>query len=512
MDLITGGITGSEVQTGYGGPFVGAPAVLAVDSDNAVDQYQLVLVDVSGFTETITSVTLGGEACDIAENDPTDDLIQVRMPGNLATGTYSLIVSGATETATISGISYTKTHPYTSPVGAVDSNSLFSSPVLITAGTYHRIVSGPSNGTLDVATAEAQGLWANDVADIYTPDAGFTGDDVVVIEVLFDDGTTDTINATITVESQVDTTPDPFTVPALTDQPLDQWVEFAPVTVSGIDAGEAITASVSGTDVEYAVDAGAGFGAFTTTPTPVQLGYVIKPRIRTAGAFETEKTGLLSIGSESSALSATTRAAVLPTLDVPVPDISVGQGDAVTIDLDDHFSGAIAYGVSGFPVDSGLSLVGSVLSGAPNQNDVAASPYTLTINAYTADGSVQDYAQVTVVDDVGPVVSVNPLTTVNTAPIVSGASGDAVTLTLVVSDGTTDATYNPAPVDGAWTQQLSPLAVGDYTMTLTGQDAAGNPATQATATLRIVSQTLDRRGLFRRLFSSQDNFHRQLFR
>lgn len=504
MELITGGISGAYLQTGYIGPFVGAPAVVSVDSDNAVNQYQLVLVDVSGFSESISSVTLNGVACVVAENDPSDDQIQVRIPGTLATGTYSMVVSGATETATITGISYTQTHPYSSPVGSVDSNSLFSSPVLITAGTYHRIVSGPSNGTLDAATAEADDLWGNDVADIYTPAAGFTGEDTVAIEVLFDDGTKDTITATITVEAQVDTDPDSFTVDPLTNQALDQWVEFPAIEVTGIDAGEEISVSVTGTDVQYAVDAGAGFAGFTAATTNVQLGYLVKPRIRTANGFEVERTGSIAIGSQSSGLSATTRAAVLPTLDSALPDLNLGQGDAVSVDLDNYFSGASSYGLSGLPANSGLEFDGSVLSGTTNVDDIEASPFTLVATAYSADGSIQDSFDVTVVDDIAPAVTVNPLTTLDTTPVASGSAGDATSLTLVVEgvDVTHSSTYSPIISSGSWIQQLNQLAIGTYTMTATGVDDAGNE-TVVSATLKVVEQiATSPRGLFQPLFRS----------
>ena len=504
MDLITGGISGADLQTGYIGPFVGAPAVVSVDSDNAVNQYQLVFVDVSGFTESISSVTLNGVDCVVTENDPTDDQIQVRVPGTLATGTYTMVVSGATETATITGVDYTQIAPFTSPVGDVDSNSGFSSPIKITPGTFHWIESGPSNGTLDSARAEAEGLWANDITDIYTPNVGFTGEDFIVFGLLFDDGTTDTITATITVEAQVDTDPDAFTVDPLTNQALDQWVEFPAIEVTGIDAGEEIAVSVTGTDVQYAVDAGAGFAGFTAATTNVQLGYLVKPRIRTANGFEVERTGSLAIGSQSSSLSATTRAAVLPTLDSALPDLNLGQGDAVSVDLDNYFSGASSYGLSGLPSNSGLEFDGSVLSGTTNVDDIEASPFTLVATAYSSDGSIQDSFDVTVIDDIAPAVTINPLTTLDTTPVASGSAGDATSLTLDVEgvDVTHSSTYSPTISSGSWTQQLNELAIGTYTMTATGVDDAGNE-TVVSATLKVVEQiATSPRGLFQPLFRS----------
>ena len=87
------------------------------------------------------------------------------------------------------------------------------------------------------------------------------------------------------------------------------------------------------------------------------------------------------------------------------------------------------------------------------------------------------------VDGVRPVISINPLTTLDTSPIVSGSAGDATSLTLVV---TGVGTYTPTPSGGSWSQQLPTLALGDYAMTLNGMDAAGNAATEKTAALRIL--------------------------
>jgi len=613
MDLITGGINGSDLQTGYIGPFVGAPAIGTVDTDDAVNQYQQsVTIPLTNFGEEITAVTLAGETCAI-QSQVIGTSVTVDFPGNLATGSYTLSVSGATESATKS-IDYTQTHPYTSPVGSVDSNSLFSSPVLITAGTYHRIVNGPSNGTLDAATAEADDIWGNDVADIYTPDEGFTGDDAVEIEVLFDDGTTDTINATITVEEPADTTPAAFTFTDQTGVDLGATVESNAITVTGVDAGESIAISVTGgeyavdsgsgygaftsssgtvglndqvkvrhtssasnstatntvltiggvsdtftsttkapadltpdafsftdqtgvepesvaesntitvagvdagedvavsvTGGEYAVDAGAGFGAFTSTGTNVQLGYQIKVRNTASSEFETATNTTLTVGGVSDTFTRTTRAAVLPTQDVTLSDLNLGETDAVSIDLDDYFSGASSYTLTGIPTDSGLSFSGSVLSGNVNKDDIAASPFTLTATAISADGSINDAFSVTVVDDIGPVISVNPLTTLDTAPIVSGSAGDATSLTLVVSGV---GTYNPTPSGGTWSQQLPTLSLGEYAMTLNGEDAAGNPAVESSATLNVVDEIVsDSAGLFRSLFTSQGiELFRKLFR
>jgi hypothetical protein len=112
--------------------------------------------------------------------------------------------------------------------------------------------------------------------------------------------------------------------------------------------------------------------------------------------------------------------------------------------------------------------------------DEAGNDASLTLN------SVGDTSAV-LVDGVSPTLSIYALTTLDTAPIVSGISGDAVSLTLVV-DGTT---YNPTPSAGSWTQQLPTLAPNSYPMTLNGEDAEGVPAEEVQATLLIIEAVVN---------------------
>tara|TARA_R100000322_G_scaffold159765_2_gene120900 strand:+ start:1837 stop:2151 length:315 start_codon:yes stop_codon:yes gene_type:complete len=81
------------------------------------------------------------------------------------------------EGAYVGGVQY----PYTCPYGDVDANSIFSSQK-VTDGQKFRIVSLPSGGVLDAARAEVEGLWGNDINDIYTPPGGFAGPVTIGIE------------------------------------------------------------------------------------------------------------------------------------------------------------------------------------------------------------------------------------------------------------------------------------------------------------------------------------------
>lgn len=146
-----------------------------------------------------------------------------------------------------------------------------------------------------------------------------------------------------------------------------------------------------------------------------------------------------------------------------------GTGTAASV-----FSYAIQEGDSG-----GISVTSLTLDGGTIR-DAALNDADLTLNA------IGDTSGITV-DGIRPVVSVNSLTTTDTDPIITGSSGDATSLTLVV---TGIGTYNPVPSGGSWSQQLPISALGDYPMTLNGTDANGNAAVEAVGTLSIVEEVL----------------------
>lgn len=307
-----------------------------------------------------------------------------------------------------------------------------------------------------------------------------------------------------------DTTPDAFSFTDQTGVEPESVDESNAITITGVDAGEDIAVTITGGQYAVSTDGGSSFGGWTSAGTNVQLNHQIKVRNTASSEFSTAANTTLTAGGVSDTFTRTTRAAVLPTLDTPIPDLDLGETDAVNLDLDDHFSGASSYTLTGIPTDSGLSFSGSVLSGNVNKDDIAASPFNLTATAFSADGSIQDVFEVVVVDDIVPVISINSLTTTDTTPVVTGSAGDATSLTLVVNS----VTYNPTPSGGTWSQQLPELALDTYPMTLNGQDAAGNDAVEATAVLTVVDEIVAAgNGLFRPLFrANKKSTFKNLFR
>jgi hypothetical protein len=171
-----------------------------LDTDNSVTTYQQANASgVSGFGGPITSGSFGGEAVTIIDGDweANSGVVSLRVPGNLATGTYDLVLSDGTDSATSSGVTFTQTHPRPALYGLVDSNSILTGQK-ITEGTRFRFVTTFSNGTLNLSAGDAD-QWANEIGDYYTPDTGFTGDDVAVLERIYDDATTVQYSVTIRV-------------------------------------------------------------------------------------------------------------------------------------------------------------------------------------------------------------------------------------------------------------------------------------------------------------------------
>jgi len=267
-------------------------------------------------------------------------------------------------------------------------------------------------------------------------------------------------------------------------------------TIGTITKGQttaSLTPVYSGTDAdsyEYTLN-GSAWIAFTGT---INLS-ALEPEASQYGAVRAANS--VGAGTPESFSFMTERVPAPPVLNTPLPDLNLGEQQAVNIDLDNYFSLAASYVVAGLPAGSGLSLSGSTITGTTNTNDTDASPLTITVTATNSDGSIQDAFSVSVVDDTPPVLSISPLTTLNTAPVVSGSSGDAISLVLVVNG----VTYNPVPSGGSWLQQLNELPLNTYVMSLNGQDASGNQAIERKALLKVVDEIVaSAGGLFQPLF------------
>ena len=271
MDLNLGYITGSTVEMGYTGAYAGGATINNINTNNTGDQYQQVTATISGFAGDITGFTVGAANGVVVDGTVAGGTVTLRLPGDLATGTYNATVFNGTESALIS-FAFTQTHSYTSPYGLVDSNSVFFDQVL-TEFSYHRVAVPFSNGVLDAAGAEAGSLWGNDLNDIYTPDAGYSGTDTATFEILYADGTTAQWTASAVIADQFASVIDSVTVPADATYTLGQalsltvnWDEVVDVTGT-----PAINLNLSGVNRKATYASGTGTAATVFTYT-IQQG------------------------------------------------------------------------------------------------------------------------------------------------------------------------------------------------------------------------------------------------
>lgn len=110
----------------------------------------------------------------------------------------------------------------------------------------------------------------------------------------------------VTTES-VDITPDQFTLNTVTSVPLSTVVESTEITVLGISAASPISV-VNG---QYAVNTGAGFGAWQTSAGTVSLNDIVKVRHTSSASYETNTQTDLTIGGVSSSFITTTEVQVI---------------------------------------------------------------------------------------------------------------------------------------------------------------------------------------------------------
>ena len=223
-------------------------------------------------------------------------------------------------------------------------------------------------------------------------------------------------------------------------------------------AVEIFTASTSGGDV--------------TSPTVTSVS------VPTAGTYTTGQDLDFTVNaSESVTVTTTGGTPSIPvTVGATVRQAAYVSGNGTSALLFRYTVQAGDEDADGIAVGSSINLNGGTIK------DAAGNDADLTLN------SVGDTSGV-LVDGVAPVISVNGLTTTDTTPNLTGSAGDAVSLTLDVEgiDVVYSQTYNITPSGGSWSQLSDLLALGSYTLTLNGEDAAGNAATEQAATLSVVS-------------------------
>jgi hypothetical protein len=207
-------------------------------------------------------------------------------------------------------------------------------------------------------------------------------------------GVSDTFSTT--TAPPPDTTPDAFSFTDQTDVALSTVVESAPVTISGIAADTDVAVSITGGDYAVSSDSGATWGAYTATAGSVRLNDQVKVRHTSSASLSTATDTVLTVGGISDTFTSTTEAPPRPTILKLMPNVELDEGISFTRALDDYIASADAFDVDGFPAGSGFSydLATRSITGAANNSDVQASPYTVSVTASSGGGYRGDSFQV----------------------------------------------------------------------------------------------------------------------
>ena len=199
-----------------------------------------------------------------------------------------------------------------------------------------------------------------------------------------------------TLAAAPDTTPDTFTLKAITNAPLSV-VRTALMTVSGINASTPI--SISGNSGEYSINN----GNFTSSPGTVNNGDVVIVEQTSSPNYSTETTTTLTIGGVSADFDVTT--IPQPTINVAPVLESIGTLNAVintpfnfTAQASDANGDKLTFSLgSNAPSDATIDPNSGVLSWTPTALD------TFTFDVIVSDGTLTDTQSATIIVSSTPV-------------------------------------------------------------------------------------------------------------
>lgn len=288
---------------------------------------------------TLTSVTVGGVSA-TAINAPSGDgtfVIPTWVNNSVGVplGTQYVVVGDGVKTTGNTDKQIT--------VGAPTGKSFVQlTSVNNSIGYLGYYVSGLEIGAqVEFSTAASLGVSANFIDD----DGGIYSDYAGTQTVRVRDAASGTVVAhQITLGSVADTQPDVFTFTAATGVVPSAVTESGTITVSGVDSGIDIPISVVGG--EYAVNTGAGFGAYTAAATNVRLGYTVKVRGVASASYSTATNVVLTVGGVSDTFTITTLAAPAPTL------VSINSGSVLANSTDNTVT------TTGYTAATGLTIGG----------------------------------------------------------------------------------------------------------------------------------------------------------
>lgn len=270
-----------------------------------------------------------------------------------------------------------------------------------------------------------------------------------------------------TTQATTDNVPDAFTFVDQTGVALGTEVISAPITVTGIDAGVDVLASVTSDSYSVSTDGGATYGGTTTADTNVRLNYKIRVHHTSSANYSSGNnsgqvsTTLTLAGAVSDTFTSTTIA------DTTKPVISLVDGNQ-TITQGDTWT------------DPGYTATDNADGDLTASVTVTGTVDTSTVGDYPLTYSVTDSS-----DNTGTatrtVTVVEAVQTDSTDPVITLTGGNQ---TLTEGDTWVEPGYTATDnVDGDLTASvvvsgaLDTTTAGTYTRVYTVTDAADNTGT-----------------------------------
>jgi len=300
-----------------------------------------------------------------------------------------------------------------------------------------------------------------------------------------------------------DTTPDPFTLSAVTDAPLDTDVSSQSIIIDGIDSPTPI--SISGGF--YSINK----GPFTNAAGSVQKGDSITAQLHTSSLTTTTSTANVTIGGLSQAFSVTTRAPITTPAGLSFPKVTdASNGTTVVSDpqlitgIDPNTVISISGGEYSLDGGSYTSATGTINPGQTVQVRVTSPPdFASSSEAVLTIGGVSSSFQVTTpVADSTPdafsldtLIDITPGTQVtSTAITVSGLNTTAV---ISVSAGDY-AIYDGAtvPANLSFTAANGVVSNGQHVIVRLTASAVGGNTVSSVLSIGGVSSVFSVKSLF----------------
>ncbi|MFQ3212517.1 MAG: hypothetical protein ACI9C9_000036, partial [Marivirga sp.] len=457
-----------------------------------------VTVAVGGATYTVTANGSGNWTIDTGTATPDSGTFSPNVNGsNEVAVTSSDAAGNSTADGTTGELIIDTTAPAIPTVNALTTTD--GTPLLTGTAEIGSTVVVVINGVSFTTTADGSGNWSVGTG-VATPTAGgpFTAladGDYDVTATSSDAAGNSTGDATtneVTIDSTGPTAP---TVDLLTTNDLSPIITGTNSLGASQPAGETLTVTVNGATYTVVPDASGNWSVDTRADTP------------TSGTLATFSDGVsyevvatVTDGGSNSASDATTNELTIDTTAPAVPTVvsqttndttpvitgTAEAGSTVTVAVGGATYTVTANGSGNWTIDIETATPdsGTFSPNVNGSNEVAVTSSDAAGNS-TADGTTGEL----IIDTTAPSVpTVNALTTADGTPLLSGTAEAGSTVVVVINGvsftTTADGSGNWSVDTGVATPTaggpFTALADGDYDVTATSSDAAGNSTGDAT--------------------------------